>query len=144
MSYVCSLCKTTGSKIGSVVPFHYSYIEEDRDNFDWLCDKCIAEYKRQYYIRLILVDIETIIFPYKVTEAITSIFKDAVLLYTTREIINSEDPVELKIFNKVFSFLDSLQGSFIYCKYGQTTTGRYGISTIGFISNKPTIVSLNS
>jgi len=143
MSYVCSNCKTTGSRIGSVTPHHYSYLAEDREKFDWLCDRCATEYKKQYYIRFILVDIESIIAPHKVNSWTTGIFTEAVEAYCTSGKTAEGHQTELDIYDKVFRFLDSMCGSLIYCKYGSTENNIYGISTIGFISNKPAVVDIS-
>ena len=130
MSYVCSKCKA----IGDMTPFHYSHIEEDRENFDWLCKSCVEVYKTEYHIKFILIDIATIIYPHPANELNTSIFTDAVSGYSSYARPEFGSTIEMSIFDKVFSFLNSLNGSFMHCKYGITKDGIYGISTIGYIS----------
>ena len=130
MSYVCSKCKA----IGNIKPFHYSYLEDDYYDFNWLCDNCIDDYKKEYISKFIMVNIESIIHPYKATLDNIELFKDAVSIYATHTKLDTEDSTELYIFNKTTNFLNNLNGSFIYCKYGATKDGLYGISTIGYIS----------
>lgn len=109
---------------------HDSYLKKDRLNVRWLCARCHRAFHLKYHLVVILLDEAEVIHPYTPDGVYIGVFSQAIQHYPERKIPAELNDVEVKIYQKVFQYLEHLGGNFTKMEYGEIAGGLFGISAI--------------